>query len=180
MKVALGKKGIPILVLTIVVCVAVAILSLVYQATEATIEEQKELKIKTMLGEIFPTLSNYEYEDDIYTIYSQDEIIGYAFLAMGKGYGGNIEILIGLEDETTVKGIVIISHTETPGLGAKITEDWFTGNFAGVSLDDIALKRDGGEIDGITGATISSRAVVEAVRETAMEKVSSLKAKAQE
>ena len=102
MKAASAKQALPILVLTIVVFISVSVLSLTYQVTRGTIEEQKEAKVKSMLAEIFPTISNYQYEDDIYTIYSRDETIGYAFLATGKGYGGNIEILVGLVDETTV------------------------------------------------------------------------------
>ena len=71
----------------------------------------------------------------------------------------------------SVKGIEILSHSETPGLGARITESDFTDQFVGLNIDDISLTQDGGQIDGLTGATISSQAVVDAVRETAMEKV---------
>ena len=112
----------------------------------------------------------------IYTIYSDGTGIGYAFLAVGKGYGGDIKILIGLEDETTIKGITIISaEKETPGLGSRIAESSFASKFAGLNIGDVALKQDGGQVDAITGATISSGAVVDAVRTTAMEKVKSLR-----
>ena len=86
----------------------------------------------------------------------------------------DISILVGLSDETTVKGIKIVSQTETPGLGSRISEPFFTDQFAGVDINDIALSRNGGKIDAITGSTISSSAVVEAVRDTAMEKVKQL------
>jgi electron transport complex protein RnfG len=94
---------------------------------------------------------------------------------VGKGYGGDIDILIGLEDETTIKGITIISQSETPGLGSRIAESSFASKFAGLNIGDVALKQDGGQIDAITGATISSGAVVDAVRTAAMEKVKSLR-----
>ncbi|GAH24330.1 unnamed protein product, partial [marine sediment metagenome] len=94
---------------------------------------------------------------------------------VGKGYGGDIDILVGLEDEATIKGISIISSLETPGLGSRIAESPFTDKFTGLNIDDVALRRDGGQIDAITGSTISSRAVVDAVRDTAMEKVKLLK-----
>ncbi|GAI98087.1 unnamed protein product, partial [marine sediment metagenome] len=80
-----------------------------------------------------------------------------------------------LEDETTIKGITIISQSETPGLGSRIAESSFASKFARLNIGDVALKEDGGQIDAITGATISSGAVVDAVRTTAMEKVKSLK-----
>jgi len=119
-------------------------------------------------------MTEYTLEDDIYMIYADEAEVGFAFLAVGKGYGGNIDILVGLENETTVKGVTIISHLETPGLGARITESSFRDQFAGLNIDDVALKRDGGQIDAVTGATISSRAVVDAVRAAVMEKVKSL------
>ena len=169
------KKAFPVILLTIVVAISVTLLTFTDRLTRDKIEYQKEQKIQSMLFEIFPTMSRYDFENDIYTIYSDGAKIGYAFLAIGKGYGGDIDILVGLEDETTIKGISIVSHSETPGLGSRITESFFTNQFAGLSIDEVALKRKGGEVDAITGATKSSRAVVDAVRTTAMEKVKLLK-----
>ena len=164
----------PIIFITIVVFVSVGLVTWTDSITKDKIEEQKEQEIQSMLKEMFPSMSEYTFEDDIYTIYSDGAGVGYAFLAVGKGYGGDIDILIGLEDETTIKGITIISQSETPGLGSRIAESSFAIKFAGLNIGDVALKQDGGEIDGITGATISSGAVVDAVRTTAMEKVKSL------
>ena len=165
------KKAFPVILLTVVVAISVTLLTFTDRLTRDKIEYQKEQKIQSMLFEIFPNMSRYDFENDIYTIYSDGAKIGYAFLAVGKGYGGDIDILVGLEDETTIKGISIVSHSETPGLGSRITESFFTDQFAGLSIDEVALKRNGGEVDAITGSTISSRAVINAVRDTAMEKV---------
>lgn len=168
------KKVFPIISVTVVVFIAVTLLGLTDVVVRPTIEWQNEQKILRMLYEIFPDMTEYTLEDDIYMISSDGAEIGFAFLAVGKGYGGNIDILVGLENETTVKGVTIISHAETPGLGARVTEHSFRDQFAGLNIGDVALKRDSGRIDAITGATISSRAVVDAVRATAMEKVKSL------
>jgi len=165
----------PIVFITVVVFASVGLVTWTDSITRDKIEEQEEQQIQDMLEEMFPSMSEYTFEDDIYTIYSDGAGVGYAFLAMGKGYGGDIKILVGLEDETTIKGITIISQSETPGLGGRITEDSFASRFAGLNIKDITLTKDGGEIDGITGATISSGAVVDAVRTAAMEKVKSLK-----
>ncbi|MBA7698037.1 Ion-translocating oxidoreductase complex subunit G [subsurface metagenome] len=165
----------PIIFITVVVFASVGLVTWTDSITKDKIEEQKEQQIQSMLKEMFPSMSEYTFEDDIYTIYSDGVGVGYAFLAVGKGYGGDIDILIGLEDETTIKGITIISQSETPGLGSRIAESSFASKFAGVDIGDVALKEDGGQIDAITGATISSGAVVDAVRATAMEKVKSLK-----
>jgi electron transport complex protein RnfG len=168
------KKVFPIISVTVVVFIAVALLGLTDTIVREKIEWQKEQKIQRMLFEIFPNMTEHTLEGDIYMIYSNETEIGFAFLAVGKGYGGLIDILVGLENETTIKGVTIVSHLESPGLGARITESVFTDQFAGVNIADVALRLKGGEIDAVTGATISSRAVVDAIRATAMEKVKSL------
>ena len=175
MKNSKAKQALPILVLTVVVLIAVSVLSFTHDITKDAIAEQKDNKVKNMLEEMFPSIDNYKYGNDLYTVYSQDDIIGYAFLASGQGYGGEIEILVGLENENAIKSIIIISQTETPGIGARIADESFTNQFTNISLDDIALSRDGGSIDALTGATISSNATVNAVRETAIEKVKLIK-----
>lgn len=169
------KNAFPIILLTIVVTVCVSLLTYVDSLTRERISAQEDEAIKTLLGEMFPEMRRYEFKDEIYTIYSDGDQLGYAFLAIGKGYGGDINILVGLSDETTIKGITIVSQTETPGLGTRIAEPSFTDQFVGVDINDVALSRDGGQIDAITSSTISSSAVVEAVSKTAMEKVKQLK-----
>jgi Na+-translocating ferredoxin:NAD+ oxidoreductase subunit G len=164
----------PVILLTVVVAICVSLLTYVGSITLPRIEAQEAQKIQSMLSEMFSDMSRYTFDDDIYTIYSGEISIGYAFVAAGKGYGGVINLLVGLDDEKTMKGITVISHGETPGLGAKITESFFTEQFAGIAVEDVALRRDGGHIDAITGATISSRAVAEAVRVAAIEKLSLL------
>ena len=165
------KKFFPVILLTIVVAISVSLLSFTDRLTRGKIEAQEEAKIQAMLSEMFPDMSQYDLENDIYTIYSDGTKVGYAFVAVGKGYGGDINILVGLEDATTIKDITIIFQVETPGLGTRITESSFTDQFAGLSIDDVAKKRDGGQIDAITGSTMSSAAVINAVRAAAMEKV---------
>jgi len=169
------KNAFPIILLTIVVTVCVSLLTYVDKLTREKISAQEDEAVKTLLNEMFPEMSRYEFKDEIYTIYSDGDRLGYAFLAIGKGYGGDINILVGLSDETTVKGITIVSQTETPGLGTRVAEPAFTDQFTGLDINEVALSRDGGRIDAITSSTISSSAVVEAVSETAMEKIKQLK-----
>jgi len=172
MKALSTKQAVPIIVLTLVVLVAVSVLSFTYQLTKPAIEKQKWAKIESVLDELYPSITSFESHqdcEDICVVFSRDQIIGYAFLATGQGYGGDIEILVGLQDVSTVKGIVIISHSETPGLGSRITESEFGDDFAGVTIDDLSLSRDGGTIDAVTGASISSLAVVTAVKDTAID-----------
>jgi len=165
------KNVFPVILLTVVVAVSVTLLAFTDSFTRDRIEAQEGQKVQSMLSEMFPDMSRYDFKDDIYTLYSDGDKVGYAFIAIGKGYGGDINILVGLEDAETIRGITIISHEETPGLGSRIAEPFFTEQFTGINVGDVALSRDGGQIDAITSSTISSSAVVDAVRATAMEKV---------
>ena len=94
--------------------------------------------------------------------------LGIAFKVFPKGYGGPIEILAGLSIDTAVAGIRVATPEEglkeTPGLGTKITEKWFRHQLIGKKEKALYLKKDGGTLDAITAATISSRAVVNGVR----------------
>ncbi len=175
MKVKALSEFYPILAVTVVVFISVALLGGLDSVTRDMIEYQKELKVQRMLNEIFPDMTSYTSEGDIYIISADGTEIGFAFLAVGKGYGGDIDILVGLEDETTLKGIAVIAHAETPGLGDKILAPDFTDRFVGVNIADVAVPDEGGKIDAITGSTISTKAVIDAVRATAIEKVKELK-----
>jgi len=168
------RKLSPLAFLTLVVLVAVTLLVVTESFTGPVVEKRLQQQIIDQMEGMFPNVSDWEFEDDLYTLYTNSEKIGYAFLATGAGYHGEISILVGLEDAETVKGVVILSQTETPGVGSRITEPDFLNQFIGVSIDDIALSQDGGLIDGLTGATISSRAVVDAVKQTAMDKVAQI------
>ena len=89
------------------------------------------------------------------------------------GYSGNIKIMVAIKNDNRVSGVRILEHKETPGLGDKIEirkDDWVT-KFNGMSVRDDNLakwrvKKDGGQFDQFTGATITPRAVVKAVKNT--------------
>ena len=89
------------------------------------------------------------------------------FAVSALGYGGPIELMLGINPQGIITGIQILKHSETPGLGAKINEETFLKQFVSKNTQNInwALKKDGGEIDQISGATISPRAVVGAIHQ---------------
>lgn len=109
----------------------------------------------------------------IYQVRLKGQSTARVFEVSTQGYSGPIRLLVGIDNNHTVTGTRVISHTETPGLGDDIERrksDWIE-SFAGVSFDTVAppawrLKRDGGHFDGFTGASVTPRAVVTAVRET--------------
>ena len=106
---------------------------------------------------------------DIFPAFKEGELWAVAFEQRGKGYGGDIGVMVGIETASgALLGIGITTHKETPGLGARIREAGFQGGFQGLSLEDkVKVTGDGGQVDAISGATISSRAVCEAVNKAA-------------
>lgn len=86
---------------------------------------------------------------------------GYVVEVTPSGFGGNLDIMVGVDNDGVCTGVSIVSHAETSGLGANATKvDWLA-QFIGKT--DVAVTKDGGEINSITGATITSRAVATGV-----------------
>lgn len=107
----------------------------------------------------------------LWRVRASDELQGVVLpVTTGQGYSGEIRLVIGLDTEGRITGVRVTQHQETPGLGDRIEarkSDWIE-QFAGHSLTappegGWAVDRDGGGVDALTGATISSRAVVEAL-----------------
>lgn len=99
---------------------------------------------------------------------SKNEAIGYILNATSpNGYGGNIEISLGLDKEGKIRGFEILSISETVGLGMKAKDDEFKSQFAGKNVKEIKYTKSGAsaedEINAISGATITTSAVTEAV-----------------
>ena len=173
-----------ILVLTLIAAAAGVILSLVEAVTREPIAEQRRLETLRALQAVLPPSDNSPDQDTVQLVIGQDKrgrdvlrtffrgrsdgaLSGIAFKVVAPdGYSGNIDVMVGIDPGGTVAGIEILSHAETPGLGDKIALPSFKSKFAGKNLEnaDWRVKKDGGEFDQITGATISPRAVVGAVR----------------
>ena len=92
--------------------------------------------------------------------------VGATGTILTKGYGGEIEITVGIDKDGVLTGVSVggSSFSETAGLGARAKEPWFMEQYIGKSAP-IMLTKDGGEIDAITSATITSRAVTKAVND---------------
>jgi len=148
------------------------LLSWVYGATKPLIDEQKKIEAARINKEIFPEgarFSDIIKKEDITFVEVYDtaeNITGRIFDVSSAGYGGTIIIKVGMDNDMKVKGVRILDHKETPGLGAKITGLGFLNQFKEKSGNYLYLKKDnpGGAIDAITGATISSRAVADGIR----------------
>jgi electron transport complex protein RnfG len=104
----------------------------------------------------------------VFPIMKDGKLQAVAMEGAGKGYGGDVSVIVGI-DTTTDKlvGISITTHKETPGLGSRVAEPGFTKQFKGRLLEKAKLKKDGGDIDAVSGATFSSIGATEAVKQVA-------------
>jgi len=104
---------------------------------------------------------------EIYPAYSNNEFVGAAVIGSSdKGFSGLVKIMVGFNASGIIENVVVLEQKETPGLGTKMTEDKFLLQFKGIDISTFKLKvkKDGGNVDALTGATISSRAFCDATQ----------------
>jgi len=156
-----------ILVLGLIAAVSAGLLAGVNGLTSPIIEENSKIRLQETLASVLDADEFIEKEGTQYTLYHAEDkngnLVGYVVRLIGQGYSsGGIDILVGLDTEAVVKGVLIFSHSETPGLGDKITNNKFLSQFNGKGIDDPIARGD--DVDAITGATSSSMAVIGSVR----------------
>lgn len=176
------------LLLGMMTLLASASLAWASSATKSAIEEAEARDLRDSLAQVLPTgfADNNLLADTaevnigdvgaekpllVYRARQGQDLKGVVFKVIGKGYGGEIVILMAVDKAGSVLGVRILKHTETPGLGDKIDiakDDW-VNSFSGKALDATneagwAVKKDGGDFDQFAGATITPRAVVKAVK----------------
>lgn len=169
------------MVITLFLVSAVAALALggVYTVTKEPIALAKKKKLEAAIKTVLPEFDNIETvkvglgegEDSlVYYIASKDDaIIGTAIKTYTmKGFSGKIELMVGLLKDGTINNTAVVSHKETPGLGDKmdVAKSDFPLQFMGKNPANFSLEvsKDGGDVDAITAATISSRAFCDAVQ----------------
>jgi electron transport complex protein RnfG len=164
---------------------ASAALAFAHQATGPAIAEAAARDTATSLSQVLPPdfADNDLLKDTIslpmagaqpLTVYQArrtEEVHGVVFAVTAKGYAGPIRIMMGVDRSGRLLGVRVTRHTETPGLGDKIefAKNPWVDSFSGKSLESPpparwAVKKDGGDFDQFAGATITPRAVVNAVR----------------
>jgi electron transport complex protein RnfG len=113
-------------------------------------------------------IAHGEAEKSFYVGVFDGKAKGVAFETSGKGYGGDIGVMMGMDLETgQLLGAGVTTHAETPGLGARAKDDpSFGAQFKGMPIDaPFAVKTDGGQIDSVSGATITSRGVCDGLND---------------
>ena len=166
-----------VLSLTCLLCSA--ILGGAYALTKDPIEKASADKTARSIALVVPEFDSVSEEmvailDDkeykYYEAVKDGTPVGYAIVSKAGGFGGDIVLMVGLDTAGVVCNTSVLSHSETPGLGAKCTSDeGFMAQWKGFdpSVKILSVKKDGGDVDAITASTITSRAYAKAV-ETAV------------
>ena len=154
--------------------VCAAVLGGVYVLTEEPIKAAAEAEAKAAIAKVLPSepadaqISEAQSKDELeYYIQSADStVIAYAVKSTVVGFGGPLTIMVGVLPDGTVYNTSVLAHLETPGLGAKCTEEesQFRTQWKGYK-GSFAVKKDGGDVDAITASTITSRAYTKAVKQ---------------
>ena len=165
----IGKLVVTLFLITAVVA---ALLGGVNAITAQRIAFAGEQKIQSAIDRVVPGSDKVaavtQFTDSTGTVKAVwSKEAGYAVQVEPNGFGGAITMMVGVSKDGRVLGIEIVKHTETPGLGAKAAGDnaaanAFRDSFIGLS-GVVAVSKDGGEADTLTGATITSRAVAAGV-----------------
>jgi electron transport complex protein RnfG len=151
-----------------------AALGFVYSLTKEPIEKANKMKEVQAITEVLPPFDNDPTLDilsidgiNYYSATNAGQPVGYAIKTFtDKGFSGRFTLMVGFKPDGTIHNITVLDHKETPGLGTKMKEPKFKDQFPGKNPGNYKLKvkKDGGQIDAITAATISSRAFCDGVQ----------------
>ncbi len=163
-------------ILLIFCAVAAGILAYINGLTTPIITQRKALEaIETREGlipnstfEEKTAISDSTFKYFVALDKTTNEVNGYTFVASKNGYSGKIETMVGLDKDFKVIDVKIITQTETPGLGANCVKDSFRAMFKGLGVENLIVNKDdkdNGKIIAMAGATITTRAIANSVRE---------------
>lgn len=161
-----------LLSLTLIALVAAGLLAGVYTMTKATIDATNAAKQQAAIIAVLPQQEGLEIAEpimhegmEIYCATLDGQTAGAAVKVAENGFGGTFNLMVGFDAEGAITGFQVLDHQETPGLGSKMQE-WFANpQVIGqkVGETNFTVSKDGGDVDAITAATISSRAFLLAV-----------------
>ena len=158
------------IILFFICSVSAALLALIFDIAEPRIIEQRRLEERRAIEEVLPQVPDdiEKVQEEDLTFYrawdAQGNLIAYVLIAEGYGYSSNLKIVVGLKPDGNIMAVRILEQGETPGIGSRITEDDFLSQFKNKDVNE--------QFDTITGATISSTAVIDSIKEKALEVLS--------
>lgn len=158
-------------ILFLITAVASGILAFINSFTSPIISENARLEKELARKEVLPQATSFDSiavinNEPAFAAKNDDqEIIGYTFLASKYGYSSDVKTMVGLNSDLSINKIKIISQSETPGLGANAVKPEFQSRFNNRTVDQLKVDKDGGSIQSITGATITTRTVTNSLKE---------------
>ena len=157
-----------VLVLGVTCLVCSALLGGAYALTKEPIDKAAVEKTNRAIAQVLPHFTDVEYNADNHYYKATDGsvLVGYAIESSVVGFGGPLSLIVGVTPDGVVYNTSVLSHAETPGLGAKCTTDEkFMGQWKGFNpaIKKLSVVKDGGDVDAITASTITSRAYTQAV-----------------
>ncbi|HAA26013.1 MAG TPA: electron transporter RnfG [Ruminiclostridium sp.] len=168
----------PALVLFLVCAVTTGALAVVNRATVDVIEQRTNAEQEEFRKQVLDNADSFkqielgsgnEAVKNVYAGYRDGELEGYVVNITAKGYGGDIGMIVGVDKNGTVTGVIIGDNEETPGLGTKVFEPDFINQFEQVGVNDELTvvkqnRKSTNEIQAVSGATITSRGVTQGVQ----------------
>ena len=163
----MGKKIIKLGgILCLITLVTALLLCGANYITKDIIEKNNEELVTNSMRELVPAEKYEEIAGDVFRGTNGGELAGYCVNTVTKGYGGDIELTVGFDKELAVTGIKITKSSETAGLGANASKPEFSEKLKGKKPELTVSKSGNGgdcELDAISGATITSRAVADGI-----------------
>ena len=161
------EEMVKLTVTLLAICAICALgLSLVNALTAPVIRQIQAEKVEAAMAEVLPAENYMEMpylsEGDIVKTIHQADDKGFVVQVEPSGFGGGITMMVGVDNDGKCTGVSIVKMSETAGLGAKASKQEFRDQFIGQGAN-VKVTKDGGQIDALTGATITSRAVAEGV-----------------
>ena len=153
------------LTLLLITAVVAGLLAFVNELTAGRIDELTRQKAEQAMREVLPaqdyTPLDAALPQGVTEAYRAGDA-GYVVRVAPNGFGGAIDLMVGVRADGTVNGVAVIAHSETASLGANCTREEFRAQYAG-GAGPFAVRQDGGTIEALTGATVTSRAVTDGV-----------------
>jgi electron transport complex protein RnfG len=161
------------LILFVIAAIATGILAYVNSVTLPKIELRKAKEAEETRQKLMPDAKSFtevKAKADTSFVYyiannDKDEVLGYSFVAMKRGYSSNIKTMVALDKNYEIISIQVIDQNETPGLGTWCADPSFPEKFKGKKPYELVVDKDGGPIKSITGATITTRAITSSLHE---------------
>ena len=151
------------LTLLLITAVVAGLLAFVNELTAGRIDELTRQKAEQAMREVLPaqdyTPLDAALPQGVTEAYRAGDA-GYVVRVAPNGFGGAIDLMVGVRADGTVNGVAVIAHSETASLGANCTREEFRAQYAG-GAGPFAVGQDGGTIEALTGATVTSRAVTD-------------------